>query len=214
MKLTKLEHSGLLIEENGVRIVCDPVEFERKLPGLNNIAAIIITHKHNDHYQPEILQKIVADNPDVRIFAPHDIGTDEIGGRTVEKVAANTELNLENFNLEFFSKDHAEIVAGQVPRVNLGVVINDSIVNPGDSFDLPTGIKNIELLCVPIAAPWLKIPESMNYIKIAKPKAALPVHNALLSPLGEKISNNWLKNACDEIGVNYVNLEIGEYIEI
>lgn len=68
MKLTKLEHSGLLIEENGVRIVCDPVEFEYKLPELNNIAAIIITHKHNDHYQPEILQRIVADNPDVRIL--------------------------------------------------------------------------------------------------------------------------------------------------
>lgn len=37
MKLTKLEHFGCVIEKDGLKVVCDPVEFETILPELNNV---------------------------------------------------------------------------------------------------------------------------------------------------------------------------------
>ena len=63
MKITKLEHSGMILEKNGRKIVFDPVEFENKLPELDNVVAVVITHKHGDHLQVEKLNEIVAKNP-------------------------------------------------------------------------------------------------------------------------------------------------------
>ena len=54
MKITKLEHSGIIIEKDGKRVVFDPVEIRGKIPKLENVVAIVITHKHGDHLQPEI----------------------------------------------------------------------------------------------------------------------------------------------------------------
>ena len=64
MKITKLEHSGVTIEKDGKVLVFDPVEIMEKLPDFENVVAVIITHKHGDHYQldkiTEILKKIFA----------------------------------------------------------------------------------------------------------------------------------------------------------
>lgn len=214
MKFTKLEHSGCIIENNGQKIICDPVEFEHKLPGIENVMAIIITHKHGDHFQPEKIERIIAKNPNVRIFAPQDFEITEIAGHPIEKVAARVEWDIGSFNLKFFGKDHAPIVPGKIPCANIGVVVNDKIINPGDSFDLPSSTSNPELLMVPSAAPWCKVPEGMEYIKTARPKIAVPAHNAVLSKLGNDFNNNWLKVACDETGTRLAALEAGESVEI
>ncbi len=214
MKFTKLEHSGCIIEHNGKKLLCDPVEFEVKLPQLANVEVIIITHKHGDHFQPEVLAKVLVDNPNARIFVPQDFELSEISGHSVEKVADNVEWNLSDFNLKFFGKNHASIVPDKISCANLGVIINDKIVNPGDSFDEPNDIENPTLLLVPSAAPWSKISESMNYIQAIQPQIAVPVHNAVLSQLGNSINNNWLQNVCDELGIKFMPLEVGESIEI
>ena len=49
MKITKLEHSGLVIEKDGQNLVFDPVEFTGIIPKIENVAAVVITHKHGDH---------------------------------------------------------------------------------------------------------------------------------------------------------------------
>ncbi len=214
MKLTKLEHSGCIVENDGQRIVCDPVEFEGKIPEFENVVAIIITHKHGDHFQPEVLERIVAKNPDVRVFAPQDLGISEIAGRKIEKVEAGEELDVQNFNLKFFGENHAPIIPDKIPCANLGVVINDQIINPGDSFDVPTNIGSPKLLLVPSAAPWCKVPEGMEYIKTVKPEFVVPVHNAVLSKLGNDFNNNWLKMACDESSAELRPLAAGEGLEL
>ncbi len=214
MKFTKLEHSGCIIENNSKKLVCDPVEFEAKIPKLSNVEVIIITHKHGDHFQPQILEKIVMKNPNVRIFAPQDFEISEINGQKIEKVEAVTGCNTANFSLKFFGRNHMPIIPNKIPCANIGVTINDKIVNPGDSFDLPNDLQNPELLLVPSEAPWLKSFESMEYIRNVQPKLVVPVHNAVLSKTGDNINNNWLKMACDENGVNFAALGIGESIEI
>ena len=214
MIFTKLEHSGCVIENNGKKIICDPVEIEDKMPELDNAVALIITHKHGDHFQLEAIEKIVTTSPEIQIFAPQDLEIAEIAGRKVEKVEAGVGWNLEDFNLKFFGKNHAEIIPGKIPCANIGVVVNDKIVNPGDSFDLPDNLPNPELLMVPSEAPWIKSYESMNYIKNAKPAIAIPVHNAILSKFGNNINNNWLKMACEETDTKLAALEAGESIEI
>jgi len=75
MKLMKLEHSGIVLEKGGKKLVFDPVEFAATLPEFDNVAAIIITHAHNDHLQPERISAILDRNPGAKIFAPEDAAT-------------------------------------------------------------------------------------------------------------------------------------------
>lgn len=124
MKITKLEHSGLIFEKAGQQLVFDPVEFNQQLPEMSSVAAIVITHKHGDHFQPEKLAQILAQNPTAKIFATTDLDTDEIAGHPIEKVEAGVVWDLAGFHLEFFGRDHAPIVPGVVPCRNIGTVID------------------------------------------------------------------------------------------
>lgn len=211
MKLTKLEHSGFVLEQNGQKLLCDPVEIEQKLPVLNNVVATIITHKHRDHLQPEVLQKLLDVNSKMRILTTSDAASEV---PHAEIVRNGDSLIVGEFNLDFFGKDHREIFAGVVPCENLGVVIDDKIVNPGDSFDLPVTLETPEVLCVPLVAPWCKITDSIDYIKLVKPQKVLPVHNAILSNFGRGIYERMLKAACAEVGAKFCNLNFGESLEV
>lgn len=212
MRITKLEHSGCVVEENGKKIICDPVQFETTLPEFTNVIAIVLTHKHPDHFQSEQISAIVDLNPEVRIFAPVDIEVDEIAGRPVEKVEDGVVQDLGGLKLRFFGRDHAAIVPGKVPCRNIGVVVNEKLVNPGDSFDLPAMDGRVEILLVPSAAPWCKVNEGMEYIRAVKPQMVIPVHNAVLSELGNGFNNNWLRTACEEVGAQFAPLSIGESV--
>lgn len=169
MKLTKLEHSGLALEQAGQTLLCDPVEFTEKLPDFTNVVAIIITHQHSDHLQPAVLSRLLAAHPQAQIFAPEDAAADiptiSDTGVNIDTLQPNvnadptpvasqssispgsgaltipqpgTTYQVGSFRLAFFGRDHASIIPGQVPCRNLGVIINDLVVNPGDSFDLPS----------------------------------------------------------------------------
>ena len=211
MKFTKLEHSGCVIEKDGLKVVCDPVEFEATLSGLDNVVAIVITHKHGDHLQPEKISAILDRNPEVRIFTTDDT-TAEIPNSEVVK--QGDIVTVGGFELKFFGENHAPIVPGKIPCQNIGVVIDDKIMNPGDSFEIPSGMSRPDVLLVPSAAPWCKVSEGMEYIKTVKPKIAVPVHNAVLSDLGNGFNNNWLRMVCEEVEAELAPLEVGESVEI
>lgn len=210
MKITKLEHSGIIFEKNGQKIVCDPVEFTVTLPDLQNVAAVILTHKHGDHYQKDHLAKILAANPEAIVFTTSDTAPEIPGAHIVH---AGDTATVADFSLKFFGQNHAPIVPGVIPCENIGVVIDERFVNPGDSFDIPDSSQPA-VLFVANAAPWCKINEAMEYVKAVKPQIVIPFHNALLSELGESINNNWLNAACKEAGSELKNLAIGESIEI
>lgn len=211
MKFTKLEHSGCVIEKDGARIVCDPVEFGTSLPELDNVVALVITHKHGDHLQPEKIAAILDRNPGVRIFTAVDTASDI---PNAEAVNNGDVVNVGGFELRFFGENHAAIVPGKTPCQNIGVVVDGKIVNPGDSFDMPNDVVRPEILLVPSSAPWCKVCEGMEYIKLVQPKLAVPVHNAVLSELGNGFNNNWLRVACEEVGAELAPLKIGESVEI
>lgn len=209
MKVTKLEHSGLMIKEKGKILLCDPVEFTEKLPKFENVVAIIITHKHGDHLQPEVIERIIADNPNVQILTTEDaVGL--LSGAVAVQGGESREI--EGFNLQFFGRDHASIVAGQVPCQNLGVIINGAVANPGDSFDLPPVTP--KLLLVPISAPWAKVMDAVDYALKVRPEKVLAVHDAVLSELGRGYSSSWLKAKCEEAGISFADIKDGESIEI
>lgn len=209
MKITKFEHSGLAFEKDGKVLLVDPVEFQQKLPELTNVVGIILTHKHGDHCQPAVLERIMAANPALELITSAETA------ETVNGASAAKEGDIRDvagFQLAFFGRDHAAIIPGQVPCDNIGVVVDGLVVNPGDSFDLPDG--SVKVLFAPIASPWNKIAETIDFVHRAKPEVVIPIHDAVLSDLGMTFNCNWLKNACAEIGAEFVQLGFGESFEI
>lgn len=211
MKITKYDQSCIIIEKNDHNLVIDPVEFSTKIPDINNIDAIIITHKHSDHFQPEIVEKLFKSNQDTKLIIAEDMTSEINLPAQVAQIGENIQIG--EFNLSFFGKDHAPIVDNISPCKNFGVIIDNNIINPGDSFDNPK-IDGTKILFVPISAPWLKVEESMKYISDIKPIKVIPNHDVLLSPLGHKITDNWIQKACDNSGAEYINLNPGESVNI
>lgn len=211
MKITKLEHSGLIVEEDGQKLVFDPVELsDYRLPELDNVAVIVITHKHGDHLQPEKLQVIMARNPQAKLLTVEDV---ELDLPDLQRVHAGDQIEVGPFSLGIFGRDHAEIIEGEVPCQNIGVIVNQRLINPGDSFDLPPTEIEHAVLMVPSAAPWSKLAESMDYIEKVRPAFALPVHDAILSDFGKKIYFAWLAKACAKVGAEWLELAPGDEFE-
>ena len=208
MKIRKLEHSGMIIENNGRAIVFDPVEIEDSLPEINNVDAIVITHGHSDHLQIQDVVEIATNNPTAKIYCPEDcLAKFEPSNLTAEAVKAGQIVQVGEFKLEFFGGEHARIMPDQALCQNLGCMVNDIIANPGDSLDMPPCRPKV--LCVALAAPWLKSVEAVAYANAMRPDHVVPIHDSVLSEFGKTICRNVLKNSTADVRV----LEVGEEFE-
>jgi L-ascorbate metabolism protein UlaG (beta-lactamase superfamily) len=63
MKITKFAQSNFLIETDGKRVLIDPGIFNREIFGktkdfFNDIDVIIVTHKHEDHFDVDSVVSI------------------------------------------------------------------------------------------------------------------------------------------------------------
>src|SRR5215831_19354484 len=59
-----------------------------------------------------------------------------------------------DFTIRAVPANHEKILAPTLPQ-NTAYIINDSFVNPGDSFaTLPSTLKGIKALALVVAAPW------------------------------------------------------------
>src|SRR3990167_740352 len=67
MKITKIGHSCLLIEENHLRILIDPGAYSTGQTELREIDLVLITHEHPDHVDLASLDQIIKNNPGVKI---------------------------------------------------------------------------------------------------------------------------------------------------
>jgi L-ascorbate metabolism protein UlaG (beta-lactamase superfamily) len=212
MKITKYEHSFMVLEQNDEQLVIDPGTYSPNLPELQNVVGIIVTHEHADHLSATNLTTILQANPAAPLYAPQDVldQLTDVGGNKVTSRAGET-VALGSFKVEFVGGDHA-IIYKTSPCENTGLLINDVFYTPGDSLSKPKG--QVKVLAVPAHAPWMKTSETMDYITELGPEVVFPVHNMLLSDIGEMVTYRWLKQAADEAGADWQVLASGDSLEV
>lgn len=212
MKLTKLEHAALILDKGGRRLFIDPGSFTSPLTDTARAAAIVITHEHPDHWTPEQLDRIIALNPDVPIFAPAGVAA-AAAGYPVTVVAAGDTVVAEPFTLRFFGGTHA-VIHETIPVIdNLGVLVDEELYYGGDSFAIPDGL-TVQTLAVPAGAPWLKISEVMDYVLALRPRRTFPTHEMGLSRGGKDLSNARIKWATEQNGGEFFPLEPNESLDL
>lgn len=213
MNVTKYEHACMVVNAGSSRLVIDPGSFLASLPDASGTAAIVLTHEHADHFSPDNVHRIIALNPDVRIFGPQGVAdAASAHGITVEVMRAGDSVDVSPFTLRFFGGRHNEIHSS-IPIIdNLGVLVNDTLYYPGDSYTVPD--TEVDVLAAPLGAPWLKISEAMDYVLAVKPRRAFPVHDMTLSVIGKRGHAERLAWATAQNGGEFTVLEPGEVIEL
>ena len=212
MRLTKFEHAALLLEESGKKLFVDPGSFTSPLTDTGGTAAVVITHEHADHWTPDQLKRVLDLNPEVPIFAPEGVAV-AAEGFAITVVHAGDTVEAGPFRLRFFGGRHA-VIHTSIPIVdNLGVLINDVLYYPGDSFTIPDDVE-VEVLAVPAGAPWLKIAETMDYVLAVNPKRSFPTHEMVLARAGKDMANGRIKWATEQGGGEFFPLEPGDSLDL
>ena len=212
MRLTKLEHAALVIEKSGRKLIVDPGSFTAPLTDASGTVAVVITHEHADHWTPEQLNRILDKAPGIPVFAPAGVAA-AATGFDITVVEAGDEVTIEPFTLRFFGKDHA-VIHSSIPIVdNVGVLINDTLYYPGDSYTVPEDV-DVDVLAAPAGAPWLKVGEAMDFVLAVKPKRAFPTHEMTLSAAGKGMVNGRLIWATEQGGGEFFPLTPGDTLDL
>jgi L-ascorbate metabolism protein UlaG (beta-lactamase superfamily) len=212
MRVTKQEHACLVVEESGKTLVVDPGLFTTALVGLTNVVAIVITHEHADHWTDDQLNHILERSPDARIFAPVGVVA-AAAGFDITVVNGGDTQEVAPFTLRFFGEKHA-VIHSSIPVVdNVGVLINDALYYPGDSFTVPEGV-DVDTLAVPVGAPWMKIGEAIDYVLEVKPRRSFATHEMVLSTAGKSMGNDRIQWATEQNGGQFFPLQPGEAIDL
>lgn len=201
MKITKFEHACFVVEQNGQSLVVDPGGFTTDFIVPENVVAVVITHEHQDHLDPHHIAAIIDKNPDATVIGHQDVLKD-LNDYQTRAVVANEGTKVGEFALEFYGGQHA-IIDPAIPVIaNLGVMINNTLYYPGDSFVEPK--RAIKVLALPVAAPWMKLSEAADFVRQLRPALAFPTHDAILSDSGKALADRLIPSLT---GVEYTRLK-------
>ena len=215
MTITKYGHCCLVIEVAGVKILTDPGNHEFAGLGadparLPKVDAVIITHEHPDHFHLPAMQRIVADNPGVTVYTTSKVS------RQMSEAGLQTELledgktsTVSTVPITGIGKLHAEIYGGWNRVENTGILVANRFFYPGDTFTLP-GVP-IEVLALPIAGPWMKMKEAVDFALMVKPRHAFPVHDGMLKTALPQ--HRLLETMLPPAGIQFVATEPGTTME-
>ncbi len=179
MQFVHYGHSCVLAETGDTRLLFDPGTFSQGFEDVRELTAILITHQHPDHLDPDRLPALVAANPGVELITdPASAETVAALGLTARVALPGETLTVGSTQVNAVNGNHA-VIHPEVPvPPNVGYVLDDgAFYHPGDSFFRPE--QTIDVLGIPAAAPWQKLSEAVDYLRMVKPRIAIPIHMAV-----------------------------------
>ena len=209
MNIIKIGHACILVEEHGTRILLDPGNFSNGQENVKNVDAILITHEHADHVDLERFGTVLRNNPSAKIFTNHGVGKKLTECNIdFELLVDGQSITVKGVTIEGIGEKHA-VIHDSIPIIeNTGYLIADRLFYPGDAFMLPD--REIEILALPVAGPWMKIAEAIDYALQVKPKVCFPVHDGMLKE-DKRSSTRWVPNqVLPKEGIEFVEILEGE----
>lgn len=183
MELTHFGHSCLLAEFGVARVLFDPGTFSHGFEGITGLSAILITHQHPDHADPNRLPALVQANPGAALYADPQTAA-QLGGAW-RAVHVGDEFSVGGLSVRGAGGRHA-VIHPEIPVIdNISYLIGDAdhparLMHPGDALFVPD--EPVEVLATPAAAPWMKISEAVDYLRAVAPRHAVPIHQGIITP--------------------------------
>jgi L-ascorbate metabolism protein UlaG (beta-lactamase superfamily) len=177
MKVTKFGQSCLVVEKAGKRLLIDPGHFfgqSHKLEELGELAAVLYTHSHQDHLDPELLPGLREKK--ICLYGNEDVVA-KIGAGSCA-VHDRAGFSVAGFDIVPIDIPHFQLPEGYgEPPPNTAYVIDEALIHPGDS-----AVHRAELKAAAVAAPiggpageeFAK--QSVQFLHKAGAKKAIPIH--------------------------------------
>lgn len=184
MKITKLGHCCLVLEVGGKKLLTDPGSFSTSQNELTGIDAVLITHEHGDHMHVESLKAVLANNPTAQVIGNHSVAKlvgEQIADTQVVVVGDGQSTVVGDVKVEGFGTAHALVYPPDMGLVeNTGFMVDGRFYFPGDNFHNPG--KPVDILALPVAGPWMKIADAVDFAKSIKARTAFGVHDGMIQP--------------------------------
>ncbi len=98
---------------------------------------------------------------------------------TARAVNAGDDVSVAGVSIAVYGGKHADIAPGFPLPPNVGYAIDGLFAYSGDAYTPPP--EPVAVLAIPTAAPWLRAAETVSYLQQVRPKAVVPVHDAMLA---------------------------------
>ena len=189
MELTHFGHSCLLasfpgaVDHQPATVLFDPGNFSHGFEGITGLSAILITHQHPDHADPQRLPALVQANPGAALYA--DPQTAALLGGDWRAVHVGDEFAVGGLTIRGVGGRHA-VIHPELPVIdNISYLLGDAehpaqLMHPGDALFVPD--EPVRVLATPAAAPWMKISEAVDYLRAVAPTHAVPIHQGIVAP--------------------------------
>lgn len=200
MRLTHLGHACLLVETGDRRILIDPGNFSAGFEDLRDLDAILVTHNHPDHFDPERVPGLIRANPRASVHVDA-LTAEKLGGEglPVTPTHRGEDFAIGDVRVAPVGEQHAynHPKTPQIP--NVGYVLRTdgepTLFHPGDAYDAEPG--PVDILAHPLNAPWCASRDSIEFVSRIAPRFFVPIHDALLSDRGKRMYAGHIENFAD-----------------
>jgi L-ascorbate metabolism protein UlaG (beta-lactamase superfamily) len=213
MRLTKLGHSCVRLEKDGVALVIDPGVWSDAAEALSGAKAVLVTHEHADHLDPDAVRSALGSDGGLELWAPGAVAAQfaEHGGR-VHAVAHGDTFTAAGFGVRVFGHDHAVIHPDMPHIANTGFAVDGEVFHPGDALTVPD--IPVPTLLLPATAPWLKAWEMIDYFRKVAPQRGYVIHDGIANAHGLALLEGLIKFAAKPSGAPFTRLEPGTSLDL
>lgn len=209
MRVTKFEHACVRVAVGARALTIDPGGFTGP-EAVDGVDAILITHEHFDHYAIEHLQATDAPIFTIAAVAEQIDADDPAVRERVTVVSPGETVEVAGMEVSVVGEMHAVIHPDIPVLFNSGYIVraDGTLYHPGDSFTLPD--QQVDVLCAPVSAPWLKIAETIDFARAVKAPTTIAIHETLASDVGLTMIDARLSEMLEPYGSRYQRLSAGD----
>lgn len=174
MRITKYPQSCLVVEVGDQRVLIDPGVFlsaRFDLDTLGPLDAVLVTHRHADHLDPELLAPLRAAG--VPLYGNADVLA-LTGPEGAIEVRSGEPFHLGDVEVVPHDLDHVVLVDGSPGPPNTGFLVAGTLFHPGDGIEL-TGLR-APVLATPIAGPSISFHRAYRFVQQLGAERVVPIH--------------------------------------
>lgn len=204
MRISHLGHAAVLVETTAARVLLDPGNLSDAWRSLTDLDAILVTHLHPDHLDPEHLPALVAANPQAKVYLEPGVAAKVADGTLpplgqATAMAPDDQTVVGDLLVSAVGGQHA-VIHRDLPRIgNVGYVFRSegqpTFFHPGDAYDTAPG--GIDILAMPAYGPWAAMKETIDFVRAVGALEGFPIHDELLNDRGRGLVLNRVNEMTD-----------------
>ena len=201
----------MLVDTDGIRVLIDPGSYSSGFESLDDLDALLVTHQHADHFDKDRILDLLSANDRTAVVADEQTAAHLAeAARDVRAVHEDDRFAVGAVEVTVHGREHVPLHPDLPNVTNVGYFIADTVFHPGDALTVPD--RPIGVLALPVGAPWLRIGDAIDYLRVVRPRIAIGVHErALGSP---QLSYGLLERFAADQGTRFVVLDGDESLTV